>query len=84
MYSTAVVYLNNFDIELFHPLIVQCIHVCIMKVFRRKKNKEGCEKVERREGARGKEDEKEEIRTGGERKRKEGKGAEQRGGKKQN
>lgn len=55
-----------------------------MKVFRRKKNKEGCEKVERREGARGKEDEKEEIRTGGERKRKEGKGAEQRGGKKQN
>lgn len=42
-----------------------------MKVFRRKKNKEGCEKVERREGVRGREDEKE-IRTGGEKERKEG------------
>ena len=31
--SIVVIYLGDFDIGLCHPLIVQCIHVCIMKVF---------------------------------------------------
>ena len=50
--SIVVIYLGDFDIGLSHPIIVQCIHVhvCMMKVFRRKKKKEKeFEKVERRE-----------------------------------
>ena len=31
--SIVVIYLDDFDIGLCHPLIVQCIHVRIMKVF---------------------------------------------------
>ena len=31
--SIVVIHLGDFDIGLYHPLTVQCIYVCIMKVF---------------------------------------------------
>ena len=47
--SIVVPYLGDTDIGLCHPLIVQCIHVCMMKVFRGKKKKEEEFEKERRE-----------------------------------
>ena len=37
--SIVVIYLGDFDIGLCHPLIVQCIHVCIMKRERERERK---------------------------------------------
>ena len=48
MQYIVVIYLGNFDIGLCHPLIVQCIHVCIMKVFKMMMMREKGEREERR------------------------------------